>query len=77
MSLIQVAVLDDYQGLSKPLFAKLDPSKYQVSYFPDTKLPYNGPNTPQEVKDSLAERLLPYQVICKSTSSIVIGHGSH
>ncbi|KAL2017469.1 hypothetical protein VTK56DRAFT_2065 [Thermocarpiscus australiensis] len=60
---IKVAVLDDYQGISEPKFKALDPTKYEVSFFKDTLLPYNHPDTPQSVKDQLAARLQPFTVI--------------
>lgn len=59
----KIAVLDDYQGLSKPHFQRLDPSKYEVAYFPDTLLPYNHPSTPQSTKDELVSRLKPFALI--------------
>jgi hypothetical protein len=61
---IRVAVLDDYQGISEPKFKALDPSKYEVTFFKDTLLPYNHPDTPQDVKDKLVARLEPFTVIC-------------
>ncbi|KAK3309482.1 D-isomer specific 2-hydroxyacid dehydrogenase [Chaetomium strumarium] len=60
---IKIAVLDDYQGISEPKFKSLDPAKYEVTFFKDTLLPYNHPDTPQEVKDKLAARLEPFTVI--------------
>ncbi|GAB1309974.1 D-isomer specific 2-hydroxyacid dehydrogenase [Madurella fahalii] len=60
---IKVAVLDDYQGISEPKFKALDPAKYEVSFFRDTLLPYNHPDTPQAVKDQLVARLQPFTVI--------------
>lgn len=62
---IKVAVLDDYQGFADPIFKKIDPSKFQVTIFRDTLLPYNHPNTPQDEKDKLASRLEPFAVICE------------
>lgn len=59
-----VAVLDDYQGVSEPHFAKLDASKFSITQFKDTLLPYNHPDTPQSVKDALVERLTPFDIIC-------------
>lgn len=61
---IKVAVLDDYQGFAEPIFKKLDPSSFEVIIFRDTLLPYNHPDTPQDVKDELVSRLEPFQVIC-------------
>lgn len=58
----KIAVLDDYQGFSKPAFDELAP-QYEVSYFPHTLLPYNHPDTPQAVKDELARRLEPFHII--------------
>ena len=65
---IKVAVLDDYQGISEPKFKALDPSKYEVSYFKDTLLPYNHPSTPQDVKDKLVKRLESFAVVGKCTT---------
>lgn len=63
---VKVAVLDDYQGFAEPIFKKLDSSKFEVTIFRDTLLPYNHPDTPQEEKDKLVNRLEPFQVICTS-----------
>lgn len=61
----KIAVLDDYQAISKPHFSKIDSSKFDVTYLSDTLLPYNHPDTPQSVKDELVERLRPFDIICK------------
>ncbi|OAA62907.1 d-isomer specific 2-hydroxyacid dehydrogenase family protein [Niveomyces insectorum RCEF 264] len=63
MAPIKVAVLDDYKNFAGPAFANLDPSVFEVSHFPDTSLPYNHPDTPQDAKDKLVARLLPFQAI--------------
>lgn len=60
----KVAVLDDYQGISEPHYAKLDSSKFKVTQFEQTLLPYNHPDTPQSVKDELVQRLEPFDIIC-------------
>ncbi|CAN8101189.1 unnamed protein product [Discula destructiva] len=64
MAPIKVAVLDDYQGFAEPIFAKLDASKFDVTIFRDTLLPYNHPATPQAEKDKLVARLEPFPVLC-------------
>ncbi|KAF4124974.1 Phosphoglycerate dehydrogenase or related dehydrogenase [Geosmithia morbida] len=64
MAEFRVAVLDDYQGLAETRFAKLDASRYDVTYFRDTLLPYDHPDTPQSVKDELVQRLEPFGIIC-------------
>lgn len=64
MAVIKVAVLDDYQGFSESSFSQLDSCKYSITKFKDTFLPYNHPDTPQAVKDELATRLEPFQIIC-------------
>lgn len=64
---IKVAVLDDYQGFAEPIFKKLDASKFDVTIFRDTLLPYNHPATPQDEKDKLVARLEPFPVICISS----------
>lgn len=64
MAEFKVAVLDDYQGLSRTQFSKLDSSTYDVTIFNDTLLPYNCADTPQSVKDALVKRLEPFQIIC-------------
>lgn len=63
---IKVAVLDDYQGFAEPIFRKLDASKFDVTIFRDTLLPYNHPATPQDEKDKLVARLESFPVICIS-----------
>lgn len=68
MAQVKIAVLDDYQGLSKTKFAKLDPTKFEVVYFPDTLPAYDRPDVSQSTKDELIERLQPFQVICKFTA---------
>lgn len=64
---LRVAVLDDYQGVSKEPFQALDQTIYEVTTFEDTLLPYNHADTPSEVKDALAARLEPFDIICLST----------
>ncbi|KAL8381316.1 hypothetical protein RB595_005535 [Gaeumannomyces hyphopodioides] len=64
MRLMQVAVLDDYQGISEPHFEALDKSIFEVTTFKNTLLPYNHPDTPIRVKDELVTRLEPFTVIC-------------
>lgn len=59
----KIAVLDDYQKLSEPLFEQLRSSGYEVTTFTDTLLPYNHPNTPQAAKDELVKRLEPFEII--------------
>ncbi|KAI1138175.1 D-isomer-specific 2-hydroxyacid dehydrogenase-like protein [Hypoxylon sp. FL0543] len=63
MAPIKIAVLDDYQRLSEPLFDRLRASGFEVTTFTDTLLPYNHPNTPQDVKEKLAKRLEPFDII--------------
>ncbi|KAK8058000.1 hypothetical protein PG994_008448 [Apiospora phragmitis] len=60
----KIAVLDDYQELSKPHFDRLRDAGYDVTTFTDTLLRYNHPDTPQEVKDALVKRLEPFAIIC-------------
>jgi hypothetical protein len=64
MASTKVAILDDYQGIADPFFAKLDSSKYQVVSLKDTLLPYHHPDNTEEGRDALVERLRPYEVIC-------------
>ncbi|KAL8297072.1 hypothetical protein RB597_006250 [Gaeumannomyces tritici] len=64
MLLMQVAVLDDYQGISEPHFETLDKSIFEVTTFKNTLLPYSHPDTPTKVKDELVTRLEPFTVIC-------------
>lgn len=61
---LKLAVLDDYQGFAEPHFKELDSAKYDVTIFRDTLLPYNHPDTPQEVKDQLVKRFQPFAIIC-------------
>ena len=60
----KIAVLDDYQSLSKPHFDKLHEAGYEVTIFTDTLLPYSRPDTPQDVKEALVKRLEPFNIIC-------------
>ncbi|KAI1091857.1 D-isomer-specific 2-hydroxyacid dehydrogenase-like protein [Rostrohypoxylon terebratum] len=65
MAPIKIAVLDDYQLVSPPIFEiKLQPLGFEVTIFTDTLLPYNHPNTPQDDKDALVKRLEPFEIIC-------------
>lgn len=61
LAMTAVAVLDDYQGCARSHFDKLDPSKYEVAYFPETLLPWS--TAPQTVRDELVRRLEPFDVI--------------
>ncbi|KAI9150658.1 D-3-phosphoglycerate dehydrogenase [Paramyrothecium foliicola] len=63
MAPIKVAVLDDYQGFSKPHYAKLDSDQFEVTHIKETLLPYSHKDTPQSAKDELVKRLEPFQVI--------------
>ncbi|CAG7561309.1 unnamed protein product [Fusarium equiseti] len=60
----KVAILDDYQGVADPYFAKLDSSKYEVVSLKDTALPYNHPDNTQSGRDALVEKLQPFEIIC-------------
>lgn len=60
---ISIAVLDDYQGLAPTYFDKLDPSSFNVKYFPDTLRPYNHAETPETTKNALVKRLESFDVI--------------
>lgn len=64
---VQVAVLDDYAGVSVPHFDALDRSAFSVTVFNDTLQPWGHPDTPQTVKEALVHRLEPFQIICKPT----------
>ncbi|KAI4597218.1 hypothetical protein KJ359_004731 [Pestalotiopsis sp. 9143b] len=70
----KVAVLDDYQEVSKPHFDQLRDAGYEVDVFSDTLLPYNHPDTPQDVKDALVKRLEPYKIISRRhTVALILG----
>ncbi|KAH9903825.1 D-isomer specific 2-hydroxyacid dehydrogenase [Xylariomycetidae sp. FL2044] len=60
----KIAVLDDYQGLSKPYFENLQSPEYDVTTFTDTLLPYNHPDTTESAKEGLVDRLKPFDIIC-------------
>jgi hypothetical protein len=68
MAPLRIAVLDDYQGVSKPHFSKIDSSKFDVTYLTETLLPYNHPDTPQSARDELVNRLQPFDAICMNFS---------
>ncbi|KAM3511469.1 hypothetical protein MY11210_004896 [Beauveria gryllotalpidicola] len=59
---LQIAVLDDYQGVAEQYFGTLG-QEFKVSYFKDTLLPYNHPATPQSGRDALVQRLEPFDII--------------
>lgn len=67
MTQLNIAVLDDYSGISESHFSKLDSSKYRVTQFTETLLPYHQPETPQSVKDELVQRLESFDVICMTS----------
>ena len=60
---LKVAVLDDYQELSKPHFKALGP-EYEVAFLKDTLPPYNHPATSPGDKEQLVQRLAPFNIIC-------------
>ncbi|KAI0855278.1 D-isomer specific 2-hydroxyacid dehydrogenase [Xylaria cubensis] len=64
MSLPTIAILDDYQGISRIPFEQLRSAGYQVTTFTDTLAPYNYPETRQDEKDTLVNRLEPFNIIC-------------
>ncbi|KAJ3494571.1 hypothetical protein NLG97_g3990 [Lecanicillium saksenae] len=59
---LKVAVLDDYQSAAEEYFRALG-EEFEVTYFKDTLLPYNHPETPQDARDELVQRLEPFQII--------------
>lgn len=73
---LKIAVLDDYQGISEPIFKKAlgDSSEHEVTIFRDTLLPYNRPDTPQAAKYELVKRLEPFTVICELHISPSLTH---
>jgi hypothetical protein len=62
MASYKVAVLDDYQGISKASFDKLGP-QYETAHFDKTLRAYNHSDTPDSVKDELVKRLENYNII--------------
>ncbi len=62
---LNVAVLDDYQGFSKSFFVTLDPASFKVTIFEDTLPPYNHPDTRDEDRDALVQRLQDFEIICE------------
>lgn len=67
MAPYKVAVLDDYQNVSEPVFAALDRSQFEVTIFRDTLRPYEHPDTTDAEREALTKRLEPFDII--STSS--------
>lgn len=63
MTPLKVAVLDDYHQIAPEHFSRLPASDFEISYFPDTLLPYNHPSTPASVKSQLVARLQPFSII--------------
>lgn len=70
---LKIAVLDDYQGVAEQHFGTLG-DEFEVTYFRDTLLPYDHPATPQSVRDELAQRLEPFQIIsrCKPGNFCIV-----
>ena len=66
----KIAILDDYQGFADSRFDKLDSTRYEITSFKDTLLPYGHPDTPQSVKDELVKRLEPFDIICKNNLQV-------
>lgn len=64
MAPLKVAVLDDYQGVSGPAFAALDPASFEVTTFRDTLRPYDHPSTSTAEREALVRRLHPFDIIC-------------
>ncbi|KEY68406.1 hypothetical protein S7711_01182 [Stachybotrys chartarum IBT 7711] len=63
MTPVKVVVLDDYQGFAEPIFGKLDASQFDITHIKDTLLPYNHKDASTSVKETLVERLKPFQII--------------
>lgn len=66
MAPYKVAVLDDYQNVSEPVFAALDRSQFEVTTFRDTLRPYDHPDTTDAEREALTKRLEPFDIICAS-----------
>ena len=64
MTPYKVAVLDDYQNISEPVFAALDRSQFEVTIFRDTLRPYEHPDTTDAEREALIARLQPFDIIC-------------
>lgn len=61
-SLPKLAVLDDYQSISHPIFSPLA-SHLSITYIPDTLPSYTHPSTTPSQKEELITRLKPYTII--------------
>ncbi|KAL5630121.1 hypothetical protein BROUX41_001727 [Berkeleyomyces rouxiae] len=61
--MIRIVVLDDYVGLAAKAFGSLNPSKFSVSYFPDTLPAYALESTTDDCRSQLLERLVTADVI--------------
>ncbi|CAI4218893.1 unnamed protein product [Parascedosporium putredinis] len=69
-SVLNVAVLDDYQGFSESFFATLDPASFKVTIFRDTLRPYNHPDTTDTERDALVDRLAPFQILFRPVAGL-------
>lgn len=58
-SKIKVAVLDDYQNISKQYFNAVTSNQFEISYFPETLHPKHSATD----HDALIERLKPFSII--------------
>ncbi|EPE33360.1 NAD(P)-binding Rossmann-fold containing protein [Glarea lozoyensis ATCC 20868] len=59
---VKVAVLDDYAGTSKTYFETLEPG-FKFEWFSDTLPPYNHPDTTDDVKKQIVNRLKPFTIV--------------
>lgn len=62
-SSIKLAILDDYHNFAAQHFSGIDPSKVSITTFNDTLPAYTHPNTSDEERKSLVERLKPFSVL--------------
>lgn len=69
MTPYKIAVLDDYQNVSEPVFAALDRAQFEVTTFRDTLRPYAHPDTTDAERETLTARLQPFDIICTSSPS--------
>jgi lactate dehydrogenase-like 2-hydroxyacid dehydrogenase len=59
---VKVAVLDDYAGTSKTYLEALGPA-FKFEWFPDTLPAYQHPETPEDVKKQIVDRLKPFTIV--------------
>jgi lactate dehydrogenase-like 2-hydroxyacid dehydrogenase len=63
MATVKLGILDDYHGIATKHFVHIDPTRVSITAFNDTLPAYSHPNTTDEERKALVERLKPFDVL--------------